>query len=40
MSPLAARSEYGVVLRGSLEELTLEIDAAATRELRAEMRAS
>ena len=34
----AARSEYGVVLEGSLEELTLEIDTASTEKLRAEMR--
>jgi N-methylhydantoinase B len=35
----AARREYGVVLSGSLEELTLEIDVKATEELRAERRA-
>ena len=35
----AARREYGVVLTGSLEDLTLAIDAAATERLRAEMRA-
>jgi len=36
----AARREYGVVLKGSLEELTLEIDAEATEKRRAEMRAA
>jgi N-methylhydantoinase B len=35
----AARREYGVVLSGSLEDLSLEIDTAATEDLRAEMRA-
>jgi N-methylhydantoinase B len=35
----AAQRIYGVVLTGSLEELTLELDAESTRELRAEMRA-
>jgi len=35
----AARREYGVVLEGSLEDLTLQIDAAATERLRGEMRA-
>ena len=30
-----ARREYGVVLTGSLEELTLEIDREATAQLRA-----
>ena len=34
-----ARRDYGVVLVGSLEELTLEIDEAATDDRRAEMRA-
>jgi N-methylhydantoinase B len=34
-----ARRDYGVVLGGSLAELTLEIDRAATERLRAEMRA-
>jgi N-methylhydantoinase B len=34
-----ARRDYGVVLTGSLEELTLEIDTAATEERRAAMRA-
>jgi len=33
-----ARRDYGVVLSGSLEELTLEIDRAATETRRAEMR--
>jgi N-methylhydantoinase B len=31
-----ARRDYGVVLTGSLEDLTLEIDHDATRRLRAE----
>jgi N-methylhydantoinase B len=35
----AARREYGVVLKGSLEDLSLEIDTTATEKLRAEMRA-
>jgi N-methylhydantoinase B len=35
-----ARRDYGVVLVGSLEELTLEIDEAATSARRADMRAS
>ncbi len=34
-----ARRDYGVVLVGSLQELTLEVDAAATEARRAEMRA-
>ncbi len=34
-----ARRDYGVVLVGSLEELTLEVDEAATEARRAEMRA-
>jgi len=34
-----ARRDYGVVLMGSLEELTLEVDVAATEARRAEMRA-
>jgi len=34
-----ARRDYGVVLTGSLEELTLEVDVAATEARRAEMRA-
>jgi N-methylhydantoinase B len=33
-----ARRDYGVVLSGSLEDLTLAIDEAATTKLRAEMR--
>ena len=35
-----ARRDYGVVLTGSLEDLTLAIDAAATELLRAEMRSA
>jgi N-methylhydantoinase B len=35
-----ARRDYGVVLTGSLEELTLALDASATEQLRAEMRAA
>jgi N-methylhydantoinase B len=35
----AAQRDYGVVLKGSLEDLTLEIDAEATEKLRARMRA-
>jgi N-methylhydantoinase B len=35
-----ARRDYGVVLTGSLEELTLEVDEAATEARRAEMRAA
>ncbi len=34
----AARREYGVVLTGSLDDLSLEIDTAATEKLRAQMR--
>ena len=34
-----ARRDYGVVLTGSLEDLTLAVDAAATEARRAEMRA-
>ena len=34
-----AERDYGVVLTGSLEELTLEIDEAATEQRRAAMRA-
>ncbi len=33
----AARDRYGVVLRGSLEELDLEVDREATKKLRAEL---
>ncbi len=40
ISTEAARREYGVVLKGSLEDLTLEIDREATEKLRAEMRAA
>lgn len=36
----AARDTYGVVLTGSLEEYDLEVDAAATEALRAEMKAA
>jgi len=36
VSVAAARARYGVVLRGSVEDGTLEVDAAATRALRAE----
>ena len=36
----AARREYGVVLSGSLEDLTLLVDAVATEQLRAQMRAA
>ena len=35
-----ARRDYGVVLKGSLEDLTLEIDREATEALRAERRAA
>jgi N-methylhydantoinase B len=35
-----ANRDYGVVLTGSLEELTLVIDEAATKLRRADMRAS
>ena len=35
----AAHDEYGVVITGSLEEMTLALDAAATTALRAERRA-
>jgi len=33
-----ARRDYGVVLTGSLEDLTLAVDVAATERLRAERR--
>jgi hypothetical protein len=33
-----ARRDYGVVLTGSLDDLTLAVDEAATTTLRAEMR--
>jgi len=36
----AARRDYGVALTGSLEDLTLAVDVAATERLRAEMRAA
>jgi len=39
VSPRGARYDYGVVLTGSLEALDLAIDDAATKELRAQMRA-
>jgi N-methylhydantoinase B len=35
-----ARRDYGVVLTGSLEDLTLAIDEAATTTLRSEQRAA
>ena len=38
VSIAAARSEYGVVLRGSVEDCDLEIDREATDRLRADMR--
>jgi N-methylhydantoinase B len=40
VSPEAARRDYGVVLRGSLEDLDLAVDEAATERLRAERRAA
>jgi N-methylhydantoinase B len=39
VSVAAAREEYGVVLRGALADVTLEIDAEATERRRAAMRA-
>ena len=39
VSAEGARRDYGVVLVGSLEELTLEVDEAATEARRADMRA-
>jgi N-methylhydantoinase B len=36
----AARRDYGVVLTGSLEELTLTVDVAQTADLRAQMRST
>lgn len=39
VSLAAARAKYGVVLTGSLEDYTLEVDHAATEALRQEMRA-
>ncbi len=35
----AARDEYGVVITGSLDDMTLALDRAATDALRARMRA-
>ena len=35
-----ARRDYGVVLTGALEDLTLAVDVAATHALRAERRAA
>jgi N-methylhydantoinase B len=35
-----ARRDYGVVLTGSLEDLTLALDDTATEQLRTEMRAA
>jgi N-methylhydantoinase B len=35
-----ARRDYGVVLTGSLDDLTLAIDTAATDELRSQMRSA
>ncbi len=40
VSPEAARERYGVVLRGSLEEQSLEVDLEATRALRARLAAA
>jgi N-methylhydantoinase B len=40
VSPERARDKYGVVLTGSLEAYDLEVDAAATEALRAQMRAA
>jgi len=39
VSVLGAERDYGVVLTGSLEELTLEVDQAATDQCRADRRA-
>ena len=39
VSPEAAEREYGVVLTGSLEDLTLAVDETATEKLRADRRA-
>jgi N-methylhydantoinase B len=36
----AARDEYGVVITGSLADMTLALDADATEQLRHEMRAA
>ena len=38
VSVAGARRDYGVVLTGSLEDLTLALDEPATEQLRAEMR--
>ena len=40
VSVAAARERYGVVLRGSVEDFDLEVDEAATRALRARLRAA
>jgi N-methylhydantoinase B len=40
VSPAAARRDYGVVLTGSLDDLSLAVDGQATERLRAEMRAA
>ncbi|MHB8450982.1 MAG: hydantoinase B/oxoprolinase family protein, partial [Mycobacteriales bacterium] len=40
VSVAGARRDYGVVLTGTLEDLTLAVDAAATSELRGERRAA
>ncbi|MGH7857512.1 MAG: hydantoinase B/oxoprolinase family protein, partial [Candidatus Binatia bacterium] len=40
VSVRGAEWDYGVVIRGSVEELDLEVDAEATREKRAELRAA
>jgi hypothetical protein len=40
VSERSAREDYGVVLRGSLEELDLVVDEEATALLRSELRAS
>ncbi len=40
MSIDAARRDYGVVVTGTLDAMDLALDAAATRELRATMRAA
>jgi hypothetical protein len=40
VTPEGARRDYGVVLRGSLEALDLEVDVEATERLRRERRAA
>ena len=40
VSVAAARRDYGVVLTGSLDDLTLAVDRAATQALRTEMQAA